>query len=378
MNPTRRFPLALLAALCFPVPLAALGPPVILPPENPAEDPAHRVVWQTEPGVRYELKQSSDLGNWTTVAGFPTEALGRSLEYAFMAEGDRLFFRVHRLDSVLPPEGLALVAAGSFEMGDHLGGGWDNERPVHSVYISAFYMGRTEVTKAQWDTVRSWAVSHGYTDLPAGSGEGADYPVNSVNWHDAVKWLNACSERDGLTPVYGMSGAVYRTGESAPAIDYSANGYRLPTEAEWEKAARGGPSGRRFPWGDVITHDEANYYSSSSNSYDVSPTRGFHPDYDDGTMPYASPVASFAANGYGLYDMAGTVWEWCNDWSSNYYYSSSPGVDPKGPSSGSIRVYRGGSWHDEGFYARVSLRYGNSPAFRRFSLGFRLARTPSP
>ncbi len=276
------------------------------------------------------------------------------------------------------PEGFALIPAGSFSMGDHFGDGWSEELPVHTVYVSAFYMGRTPLTKAQWDEVRSWAASNGYTDLPAGGGKGPDHPVHSVNWFDAVKWLNAWSERDGLEPVYRVGGTVYKTGENTPTIDYSANGYRLPTEAEWEKAGRGGLSGRRFPWGDTISHDEANYYSSSSYSYDVSATRGHHPAYNDGTSPYTSPVGSFAPNGYGLYDMAGNVWEWCNDWYSGTYYSTSPAVDPTGPSSGSYRVRRGGGWDGNAVSTRVSLRRFNSPAVRWNNYGFRPARSSVP
>ena len=154
----------------------------------------------------------------------------------------------------------SLIAAGSFTMGDGLDG--LSDAPVHSVNVSGFYMGKHEVSWSQWQEVRDWAVSNGYSDLSGvGSGKGADHPVQTVNWYDVVKWCNAASERAGLPPVYyaAQGGAVYRTGELAPYIDYTQQGYRLPTEAEWEKAARGGSSGKRFPWGDLISHDNANY-----------------------------------------------------------------------------------------------------------------------
>jgi formylglycine-generating enzyme len=280
-----------------------------------------------------------------------------------------------------PSSGFALIPAGSFEMGDSIAGS-EFERPVHAVHVSAFFMGRTEVTFGQWKEVRTWALSNGYTDLLAGRGRGDNHPVHDVSWHDVVKWCNAASEREGLAPVYRTSdGGVYRTGEITPVINYANRGYRLPTEAEWEKAARGGLSGRLFPLGNTISHSEANYHSSNLYFYDVSPTRFYHPDYsvedwyDPDTWPFTSAVGSFVANGYGLYDMTGNVSEWCNDWLDLDYYKTSPGSDPRGPSSGFYRVYRGGSWHDFADLCRVACRLGDYPSLRiPFYRGFRLAR----
>ncbi len=111
---------------------------------------------------------------------------------------------------------------------------------------------------------------------------------------------------------------VYSKGQVAPVVNWNA-GYRLPTESEWEKAARGGISGQRFPDGDNISESEANYYGDPAMySYDLGPVDGFNPGFADGDMPYTSPVGSFAPNGYGLYDMAGNAWEWCWDYAGTY------------------------------------------------------------
>ncbi|MCX6876143.1 MAG: SUMF1/EgtB/PvdO family nonheme iron enzyme [Verrucomicrobia bacterium] len=274
----------------------------------------------------------------------------------------------------------AVIPGGEFTMGDTLDG--TKTATPHPVTVSAFSMQKKEVTKAQWDEVRAWSQQHGYPDLALGEGRAADHPVQSLTWFDAVRWCNAKSEKEGLIPCYytdAAQTAVLRTGN--PKLDntmvkWSANGYRLPTEAEWEKAARGGLSGKRFPWGDTITHNEANYESNVADKYDESPTRGHHPTYAIDDFPFTSPVGSFAANGYGLFDMAGNVWEWCWDWYGTY--PTEPSTDPRGAATGTRRVNRGGSWGDYARTCRAAYRYNDFPSSDFDSMGFRLACTAVP
>lgn len=296
-------------------------------------------------------------------------------------------FQVTASDAPAPP-GMALVSSSAFAMGDSFNEGMSDEQPVHSVYVSAFYMDRLEVTKALWDEVYGWATNHGYAfDNPGcwydgvNYGKGSSHPVHTLNWYDVVKWCNARSEKAERVPAYYTDAArttIYRRGRvnvQNDWVNWNA-GYRLPTEAEWEKAARGGSGGHRFPWSnvDTISHAQANYYSSWSAghpayAYDVNTNSGYHPLFNDTVYPYTSPAGNFAANEFGLYDLAGNVWEWCWDWYGSY--TGAEQVDPRGPAVDGYRVLRGGGWGNGANRCRVTYRNsagadsgGNSTGFR--------------
>ena len=319
---------------------------------------------------------SSLAGPWqTNWAGLDAVTVGTN---GTIAVNVPMFYRVRGVAAV--PAGMVLIPAGSFTMGDTFSEGRSEEFPLHTVYVSAFYVEKHNVTKALWEEVYTWAITNGYSFDNAGSGKAADHPVQTVNWYDSVKWCNARSEKEGRVPAYYTSAAqttAYRTGQvnvDNDSVKWNA-GYRLPTEAEREKAARGGANGQRFPWGNTITHDQANYFSTTNYAYDTSPTRGYHPSFQEGGTPYTSPVGYFAPNGYGLYDMSGNVRQWCWDWYG--LYSSATQSDPCGPTSGSYRVLRGGSWYSNGaYFCRSAFRNSYSPDFSYNIIGFRAVLPP--
>ena len=348
---------------------------------GPAAGSNLKLAWPSLPDRTYRIWESADLASWTLVNGFPREGTGVDMEHRFVPGPGSRYYRMSSEHAA--PDGFSLIPGGSFQMGDPTPDkvGDDQELPLHTVHVSAFYMGRYEVTWTLWDTVRRWGDLHGYAGLPAGTVHGTNHPVYDIDWNEMVKWCNARSEMEGLTPCYYLNGQVMRQGVDPPDFDRTANGYRLPTEAEWEKAARGGLTGFNFPWGPAISHANANFQSYGSYSYDVTPPpRGYHPDYDDGPTPHTSPVGSFPPNGYGLHDMIGNLAERCWDWHSAVFYND-PGAsaaDSTGPATGTSRIVRGGSWASIARGSRCSSRYYAIPGSQGMEFGFRLARNVSP
>jgi formylglycine-generating enzyme required for sulfatase activity len=277
-------------------------------------------------------------------------------------------FALYSANASVAPPGMALIPAGSFILGDALDGIGDAS-PVTAT-VSAFYMDINEVTLGQWKSVYHWAKARGYSFENPGYGESPHHPVNSVNWYDCVKWCNARSQQAGRAPVYFTDAGlteVYMTGDVAAHANWSANGYRLPTEAEWERAARGGLSAQRFPWGNVASHELANYYGNTTISYDLGPN-GYIPAFTTSIYDHSGPVGYFAPNGYGLNDMAGNIQEWCWDWYETPYAG---GNDPRGPMTGTYKVIRGGSWGNGVIQCRVADRLTTSINYSDNWIGFR-------
>jgi formylglycine-generating enzyme required for sulfatase activity len=239
------------------------------------------------------------------------------------------------------------ISAGTFDMGCTPGQSdcESHESPVHTVTLTRnFWIGETEVTREQWESVKGAGIFSNPTGGVA-SGYG-DYPANKIYWEEIIEYANALSDAEGLTRVYDNSSGDY-------IQDLYADGYRLPTEAEWEYAARCG---------------EDTLYAGSDNMTDV----GW---YDDNSGYSTHRVATMAPNACGLYDMSGNVWEWTWDWYDSGYYGGGDMTDPTGPSSGTDRVRRGGSWVHYAGDARVSFRWWNSPGEGKGTVGFRLVRT---
>ena len=331
-------------------------------------------------GNSYTVQYATNLSgtNWQTLTNLVLSASPYLWLDTGAPETTLRYYRVisTTMTNAPPPPGMALIPAGSFVMGDNLDG--EVDAPTNTEYVSAFYMDVNLVSYALWQQVHQWALNNGYSFDNAGSGNASNQPVQTINWYDAVKWCNARSKMDGVTPVYYTDSAltqVYITGDVAPFANWSASGYRLPTETEWEKAARGGLVGRRFPLGNTISQSQANYYGDPIDySYDLRQA-GYDPAFGDGIGIDTSPASYFPTNGYGLCDMAGNLAEWCWDWYGAY--PSGVQTNPRGASAGSFRVLRGGSWLISAFNCRAANRSYYYPALGGDGYGFRCAYTPA-
>jgi formylglycine-generating enzyme required for sulfatase activity len=285
--------------------------------------------------------------------------------------------RFFRLIYTNPPAGMAWIPAGSFTMGDTLDG--ESDAIPTNIYVSAFYMDTNLVSYGLWTNVYAYAAANSYGFVNAGAGKNnvTNQPLQTVDWYDCVKWCNARSQLAGLTPVYYTDAGltqVYKTGEVTPYVNWAANGFRLPTEAEWEKAARGGLNGLRFPWGNRIDGNQANYYGDINGyGYDLGPNGYNAIGSAGGTSPPTSPVGSFDVNGYGLYDMAGNLFEWCWDWYGTPY-GLPTSANPTGPATGGNRMLRGGDGNGGAVLARCAFRDHNVPNFAGVNFGFRCVR----
>lgn len=272
------------------------------------------------------------------------------------------------------------VEGGTFQMGnpytDAAKKGDADEKPVHSVTVSDFHIGTYEVTVKEYKEFindktftefkslrthalpatpdSAWLAEHPDTkDYWAGLGRKwwgwmDNYPMQNVTWYDAIAYCNWLSEAEGLDACYSY------TVEDGVQCDFSSNGYRLPTEAEWEFAARGG------------NESEGYRFSGSDNVSEVA-------WYDENTfLKGPQNVGTKDANELGIYDMSGNVWEWCFDFWA--YYSSGAKTDPVYETATGYKVIRGGAWHYIGNYATVTTRDGPKPSYTNYMYGFRLAK----
>ena len=252
---------------------------------------------------------------WNILQDFPKGLRGEA-EWELTTSGDSF------ADSATGIQ-MIFVKGGCYQMGDTFGDGDKDEKPVHNACVSDFYIGKYEVTQGQWQKVMGSNPSHF-------SSCGDNCPVEKVSWNDIQGFIRKLNSQTGKN-------------------------YRLPTEAEWEYAARSGGKSEKYAGGNDV--DSVAWYDGNSGSK-------------------THPVGQKRPNGLGIYDMSGNVWEWCNDWYGEKYYGESPRDNPQGPGSSSTHVLRGGSWANNAQYARAAIRVGINPDSRGIGDGFRVAVSP--
>ena len=349
--------------------------------------------------------------NWLSQCSLPDWCSGADCDHSGIADArDLLVITTHWLEGSLPADdNMVLIPAGQFEMGDSFSEGGTDERPLHSVSLDSFYIGKYEITNQQYRDALNWAYSAGLVYIDGSSVKGTgnnlvycyinsgkdityssgmfdvasgkeNHPMVYVSWYGAAAYCNWQSLMKNRQPCYNTNDADW-------PCDSSKNGYRLPTEAQWEYAARGGVAGRRYPWGtDSIVANQANY-SGSGDPYSGTTPVGFYDGrlHQKADFNWPGSQSSYqtmdGSNGYGLYDMAGNVQEWCNDWYGASYYQdckdawgSQPCPNPTGPTGGTYRVLRGGDWLGPQTVCRVAYRnYGSDMLSTR---GFRVVLKP--
>ena len=329
--------------------------------------------------LKYRIYMGSDSTTLTLKDSTSASISDTAISITQLLNGSTYYFRVSAMDSARLESGqsyavistpssplldMVEVTSGTFQMGSNDADDY-GASPPHSVTLGSFYIDKYEVTYELWTDVRNWGLTHGYTDLTAGqngstlSGSPSsttNNPVMQWNWYEVLKWCNARSEKDGLNPVYytnNLLAIVYRTGEldlATDAVKWTANGYRLPTEAEWEFAARGGNSNHGYTYSGSNTIGDVAWYLDNSGST-------------------THTVGTKAANELGIHDMSGNIWEWC--WDRYGAYSSTAQSDPKGATSGNDRLLRGGNFFGSSV-CRVSVRYMVDPSLHYVNFfGFR-------
>jgi sulfatase modifying factor 1 len=269
---------------------------------------------------------------------------------------------------------MAVIEAGDLQMGSHLKEtGRRNDELLHQVRINQpFLLGIKEVTQGQFRRVMEFAPSH-FTSEIVGKEDGikldtSKFPVERVSWFDAIEFCNCLSKKDGYALYYKMAN-VHRDGKLIKRADVAiagGNGYRLPTEAEWEFACRASTN-QPFHFGSRASSREANAKPSPVTSYGSRQTK---------SLGRTAMTGSYKPNALGLYDMHGNVAEWCWDWYAKDYYTNSPLDDPHGPDRGHHRVLRGGSWLVSVSNCRSASRFFLAPDEHKYFAGFRVARTP--
>jgi formylglycine-generating enzyme required for sulfatase activity len=299
-----------------------------------------------------------------------------------------------RVHHSAPPDGMVFIPGGVFTMGDVLGDLKGISTPIHTAHVDPFFLGKFEMSNEAVTRILQWAFDRGKIRVTSNSVENVEgvartllslskhnseisfdqglfrirpgrqrHPCVWINWYGSAAFCNYLSELEGKEVTFNLTTWV---------CDFTKKGYRLPTETEWELAARGGWEGKRFPWGgdNLISHTLANYRSSTNNAYDVSVTRDYHPIYGTAS-PKTNPVDAFTPNPFGLYDMAGNSWEWVYDWSARY--PSTHQINPTGPSTGTFKVFRGGSWFTTAERLTCGVRYTSATPISTFDdFGFRI------